>query len=158
MEGGVNVRPESCAEVSVQLPLPLSWPAESDAPAGTPLMVACMYGRLAAVKLLVRLGALLWYEKNGSIVSAVQAALPFPHIVRWLMVERFTELRLLSPCQSSSPGNVGSTIDAVPWLNLDLVFAEDWDNYLNTKLMPPSRKRYICRLENTGSVVEEIEV
>ncbi|WP_211098990.1 hypothetical protein, partial [Azospirillum doebereinerae] len=34
--GGVSVKPESCAPVSVQVPSPLSLPADSTAPAGTP--------------------------------------------------------------------------------------------------------------------------
>ena len=38
-DGGVIVRPDSCAGVSVQLPPPLSVPADSAAPAGTPVMV-----------------------------------------------------------------------------------------------------------------------
>jgi hypothetical protein len=47
---------------------------------GTPLMVACTYGRLPIVKTLVRLGAIFAYSKNGIIFSAVHAAQHFPRM------------------------------------------------------------------------------
>ncbi|KAL8902918.1 MAG: hypothetical protein Q9207_004286 [Kuettlingeria erythrocarpa] len=58
---------------------------------GTPLMGACAAGRLVAVKLLVSKGAKFCYEKDGETISALDKAKHFPEIVRWLLVERFTE-------------------------------------------------------------------
>ena len=58
---------------------------------GTPLMGACAAGRLSAVKLLVERGARLIYERDGITVSAIDAAKYFPEIVRWILVERFTQ-------------------------------------------------------------------
>ena len=59
--------------------------------AGTPLMGACVSGRLFAVKLLVSKGAKICYTKDDRTVSALHAARNFPKILRWLLVGRFTE-------------------------------------------------------------------
>ncbi len=58
---------------------------------GTPLMGACAFGRLEAVKTLVRKGALIAYEKNGQVISALRKARHFPEVIRWLLVGRFQE-------------------------------------------------------------------
>ncbi|KAL8760737.1 MAG: hypothetical protein Q9184_003095 [Pyrenodesmia sp. 2 TL-2023] len=58
---------------------------------GTPLMGACAAGRLAVVKLLVSKGAKISYEKDSETVSALNKAKHFPEIIRWLLVERFTQ-------------------------------------------------------------------
>ena len=57
---------------------------------GTPLMGACVAGRVTAVKVLVNKGAKLCYEGDDGPVSALHAARHFPEILRWLLVERFT--------------------------------------------------------------------
>lgn len=57
---------------------------------GTPLMGACAAGRFAVVKLLVPKGARISYQKDGTTISALDAAKHFPKIVRWLLVERYT--------------------------------------------------------------------
>ena len=58
---------------------------------GTPLMGACAAGRLAVVKLLVSNGARISYERDGLVVSALNAAKHFPEIVRWILVEQYTK-------------------------------------------------------------------
>ena len=65
---------------------------------GTALMAACDYGRLDAVKFLVRRGARLLYScDKGSEGrpplhrSAIVAAREHPDVLRWLLVERHTE-------------------------------------------------------------------
>ena len=58
---------------------------------GTPLMGACATGRLSAVKLLLSKGAKISYERDGQIISALNAAKHFPEIVRWILVERYTK-------------------------------------------------------------------
>jgi ankyrin repeat protein len=73
---------------------------------GSALMVACMKGRLEAVKILVGLGAKIAYvvaERGGCgrpvkvvIRNAAAAAVKFPEIVRWLLVGRFAEVKSLS--------------------------------------------------------------
>ncbi|KAI4178117.1 MAG: hypothetical protein LQ348_005686, partial [Seirophora lacunosa] len=59
---------------------------------GTPLMGACATGRLTAVKFLVSRGAKIAYTNDDGItISALKAARHFPEIVRWLLVERYTQ-------------------------------------------------------------------
>lgn len=59
---------------------------------GTPLMGACAAGRLTAVKFLVSRGAKIAYTNDdGVTISALNAARHFPEIVRWLLVERYTQ-------------------------------------------------------------------
>lgn len=60
-------------------------------PYGTALMAASAYGRLPVLRFLVRNGGLLCYTKLGKWHSAVAAARHHPKIVRWLLVERWTE-------------------------------------------------------------------
>ncbi len=68
---------------------------------GTSLMGASAFGRLEAVKFLVRNGALIAYEKNREVVSALQKARHFPDVIRWLLVGRFQEgPKLLAAGQS----------------------------------------------------------
>ncbi|KAL8933454.1 MAG: hypothetical protein Q9216_006354 [Gyalolechia sp. 2 TL-2023] len=57
---------------------------------GTPLMGACATGRLPAVKLLISKGAQISYQRDGTTISALDAAKHFPKITRWLLVERYT--------------------------------------------------------------------
>jgi hypothetical protein len=33
---------------------------------------------------------------------------------------------------------------------------EDWEEYVNTKLMPPSNRRFIGRMEGDAGFIEEI--
>ena len=58
---------------------------------GTPLLAACEFGRFSTVKYLVRVGANVISSKGGQPFSAVKAAQSFPNIVRWLLVDRYTE-------------------------------------------------------------------
>ncbi|TQN66313.1 Ankyrin-1 [Colletotrichum shisoi] len=64
---------------------------------GSALMVACSRQRLKAVKLLVRSGASISYQAvvDGVPVfrSALESARPYPHVVRWLLVDRYARLR-----------------------------------------------------------------
>ena len=121
---------------------------------GTPLMVACMYGRLNTVKTLVTLGAVIAYRKNGVLFSAIHAAQHFPRIVHWLLVDRYCEQKLLPSCSASALTETHPSIE-VRKLNLELIFMEDWDHYVNTKLMPPSKRRFIGRMEGDAGFIEE---
>ncbi|PPJ60974.1 hypothetical protein CBER1_02018 [Cercospora berteroae] len=58
---------------------------------GTPLMAACALGRPSLVKLLIRLGAIEYYIKDGLLFSALKAARHFPKIQHWLLVDRYTD-------------------------------------------------------------------
>lgn len=59
---------------------------------GTPLMGASAAGRLTAVKILVSKGAKIVYSNcHGAKVSALDVARYFPDIVRWLLVDRYTQ-------------------------------------------------------------------
>ncbi|KAG4443848.1 hypothetical protein IFR05_000684 [Cadophora sp. M221] len=68
---------------------------------GTPFVAACAYGRDAVMKILVRAGANVAGTKNGLKYSAMEAAMPFPHMVRWLLVDRFTDQGKLTEQQAS---------------------------------------------------------
>ena len=63
---------------------------------GTPLMGACATGRLPAVKHLIAKGAKTSYIRDGQMFSVVTAAKLHPPVVRWLLVDRFMELRFLA--------------------------------------------------------------
>ncbi|KPI36255.1 Vegetative incompatibility protein HET-E-1 [Cyphellophora attinorum] len=69
-------------------------------PYGTPLMAAALYGRLEMVKLLVRAGAKVAYysPQANEYRSALLNARTQRHddVVRWLLVERFTEVRSIT--------------------------------------------------------------
>ena len=123
---------------------------------GTPLIAASSCGRLEAVKYLVRRGALLLYEKKGRTISALKAARYHPEIIQWLLVGRYLDQKTLPQCTSESWDEAGLEVNA--GVNLDLVFEEDWDNYLHTVLNPPLRTRFICRMETLGGVIEEIKI
>ncbi|OHF02493.1 hypothetical protein CORC01_02188, partial [Colletotrichum orchidophilum] len=59
---------------------------------GSPLMAACAFGRLEAVKMLVRSGALLSYtNKEGVYRNAFEASMPHRRIQAWLLVGRFQD-------------------------------------------------------------------
>jgi ankyrin repeat protein len=60
-------------------------------PQSTPLLTACKEGRLSSVVHLVRMGAKVFSSRNGREYTAVQAAAWFPKIIRWLLVERYTD-------------------------------------------------------------------
>lgn len=68
---------------------------------GSPVMAACTYGRLEALKLLVYAGASLLYtdvDEDGDAVvySAFEKATLFPKVQRWLLVERWAERKRIS--------------------------------------------------------------
>lgn len=63
---------------------------------GTPLMTACAKGRVKRVKLLVRNGALIAYQRvDGEVRNALDIAGKYPVIQRWLLGGRFVEQRRL---------------------------------------------------------------
>ena len=64
-------------------------------PEGTPLMGATQAGRLEVVRVLLNAGASIICQRGPAMLSAVQTAEHHPEVVRWLLVERFTERRLL---------------------------------------------------------------
>lgn len=57
----------------------------------TPLLAACSKNQYESVRYLVRAGAKLFARKPTPPYSAVEAARPYGGILRWLLVERFTE-------------------------------------------------------------------
>ena len=77
-------------------------------PTGSALMVACEYGRLDCVKVLVRHGAHLHYHGQSGARSAVSLARPYKEIVRWLLVVRHTEQpKLQNEAFSSEQPSIG---------------------------------------------------
>jgi hypothetical protein len=74
---------------------------------GTPLIRACLYGRFNVVKLLVRTGAQLEYvNEKGQYRNAFDSVSSYPHIQKWLLVDRFLEQRKV--CYERS-GNLSDT-------------------------------------------------
>ncbi|KZL87412.1 ankyrin unc44 [Colletotrichum incanum] len=73
---------------------------------GSALMVACVKRRLKAVKILVRHGASISYQTTIDGVpvfrSALEYAKPFPYIVRWLLVDRYTRLRSIESASETT--------------------------------------------------------
>jgi ankyrin repeat protein len=67
---------------------------------GSPLMAACAGGHLCTVKHLLRRGAEFSYVGVRGLRSAVDAAKDSPHVLRWLLVGRFTERSLLKDAPS----------------------------------------------------------
>ncbi|KAI4274555.1 MAG: hypothetical protein LQ337_003852 [Flavoplaca oasis] len=63
---------------------------------GTPLMGACATGRLPAVKHLTARGAKTSYIRDGQVFSVLTAAKLHTGVVRWLLIDRFMELRFLA--------------------------------------------------------------
>lgn len=55
----------------------------------TPLLAAYIEEKLSSIVHLVRMGAKVLSTKNRQEFTAVQAAAPFPEIIRWLLVERY---------------------------------------------------------------------
>jgi ankyrin repeat protein len=64
-------------------------------PFGYPLVAACLYGRLEAVKMLVRLGASLLHDRADIARNFGRAASLHKEIIRWLLVDRYTDQRKL---------------------------------------------------------------
>jgi ankyrin repeat protein len=105
---------------------------------GTPLMGACKAGRLGVVKYLVRHGAILNYEKHGVPVSAFDKAASYPKIQRWLLIERFTEQRMIlggeTHGEQAADMEEGDTwTDEIAEVTLDLVLEDDVEQYLESK-------------------------
>lgn len=70
---------------------------------GSPMMVAAAYGRFRTVRLLVSAGALSSYfdSKTVTAISALEKAMCFPKIQRWLLVDRWEETKSIGWIQSS---------------------------------------------------------
>jgi ankyrin repeat protein len=129
-------------------------------PEGTPLMIACTYGRLSVVKALIRMGALECYVKGEKLLSALGAARRHPQVLHWLLVVRHTEQKKVTHVRLGKTDDTTSHIDGSefnknkPWSTFDrtLVLTEDWPAY-SQKLFPPSR-RFICRMTQGQSTIE----
>jgi ankyrin repeat protein len=114
---------------------------------GTPLMGACKAGRLEVVKYLVRNGAILNYGRNGFQVSAFLKAASYPKIQRWLLVERFTDQRIILDGQTSEltadMENDDTWTDEIADVTLDLVLEDDVEIYLESKNWFLPMRRFI---------------
>jgi ankyrin repeat protein len=78
---------------------------------GTALMAACAMGHLETVQVLVQQGASVAYvsDKGGGVTrSALAVARPFPRIVRWLLVDRWSRptCRRIAAAETDSEGAV----------------------------------------------------
>jgi hypothetical protein len=63
---------------------------------GTALTLACAANRFEIVKFLVRKSAAWSYtDETGQIISCYQRAARYEHIQRWLLVDRWTDQKML---------------------------------------------------------------
>ncbi|WYZ46115.1 hypothetical protein EsH8_IX_000340 [Colletotrichum jinshuiense] len=99
------------------IPTLLRYGADIDAEGstdGSALMIACLKGRLDVVEVLVRHGARISYHTvvDGSPVfrNALEYVRSFPHIVRWLLVDRFTRQGKIEGVLRAADGQ-----EARPW-------------------------------------------
>lgn len=122
---------------------------------GTPLVAACAYRRLEAVKLLVRHGARLSYESCGNRRSAVAAAQRFPKILSWLLGGRFTDQRKLKDSGSdecSSSFSVWSGIRQV-----GVLMQWQWKQGRHETMMDYARRLHGIRIRLRGTIVRPLE-
>ncbi|KAK4498168.1 hypothetical protein PRZ48_010825 [Zasmidium cellare] len=124
---------------------------------GTPLMTACRYGRFRVARLLVRRKALLTYEKDGVLFSAVQEAAAYPEIVRWILVERYTDqFKLKGPtagtdaattldCESDESFAPATSFGPVPWNTHQFIPSERLDGFVRSKLASFRSGTFYCR-------------
>lgn len=122
---------------------------------GIPLVAACAYRRLEAVKLLVRHGARLSYESCGNRRSAVAAAQRFPEILSWLLVGRFTDQRKLKDSGSdecSSSFSVWSGIRQV-----GVLMQWQWKQGRHETMMDYARRLHGIRIRLRGTIVRPLE-
>jgi hypothetical protein len=101
-------------------------------------MAACKFGRLDIVRLLVHNGALLSHSKEAKHFSAFAKASSHPKIQRWLLVERFIEQRAitvgeLANAQTAPKVEDDTATDDIADITLDLVLAEEIEQYLESK-------------------------
>ena len=129
-------------------------------PLGTALMYACNSGRMDVVKLLIRRGACLSYTKGETTFSSLKAAKHFPKIIRWILVERFTEQKKLLYLSKSNGRFPHFTLDAlklgqsfaplssmrkVPWDTVEFVASENVDDYIHRTLETSPPRKLFCR-------------
>jgi ankyrin repeat protein len=115
---------------------------------GTPLMGACKAGRLEVVKYLVRNGAVLSYTKYGAVVSALKKAASFPLILRWLLVGRFTDQRMvtfdgLTNGVAAEADECDDDEDDSADVTLDLIFEEVLEQYLESRNWFIPKRRFV---------------
>jgi ankyrin repeat protein len=83
----------------------------------TALLATCRAGQLSSAAYLVRQGAKLEYEHQGRTLNAYLAACGHPEIIRWLLVERWTEQGKLG----SESANSGEQAQCQSWTGVRTV-------------------------------------
>ncbi|KAM0718511.1 hypothetical protein Q7P37_005581 [Cladosporium fusiforme] len=121
---------------------------------GTPLMVACKAGRLKMVIFFVRNGAALMYHKHDQLVSAFAKAKTHPKILRWLLVDRFTDQRKIACISIQDEGNKGSHDTGTMTVEIneergpvELVLEDDVERYLESQNWFLPMRRFVDRAD-----------
>ncbi|KAK3372615.1 ankyrin repeat-containing domain protein [Podospora didyma] len=118
---------------------------------GTPVMAAARCGRLELLKVLVRRGARTGYDSSsGTYRTAVYCGRRHPHVVRWLVVERFTEQLKLSEDAFPLPDRT-AVKEIKPWSGLVVVefpLAAGW-----RKRWDESSEEYAARLQRLRKTI-----
>lgn len=122
---------------------------------GTPLVAACAYRRLEAVKVLVRHGARLQYESCGNGRSAVAAAQHYPEILSWLLVGRFTDQRRLKDSGRNECSGSFSAWSGIRQVGVPMQW--QWKQGRHETMMDYARRLHGIRIRLRGTVVRPLD-
>lgn len=118
---------------------------------GTPIMAAAAHGRADIVRLLVRLGARIFYRSgNGESRSAVYEARNQPRVLRWLLVLRFCDQGMLTNA-AVNPGAVIRTWSGSHTVRYQLDAGETQSP--NESSLQFARRLQIIKASKAGKVV-----
>ncbi|KAK1510762.1 hypothetical protein CTAM01_01335 [Colletotrichum tamarilloi] len=117
-------------------------------PEGSALMAASSAGNLESVIYLVRHGASISFQGHNDFRSAVELAATSPRVLRWLLVDRFTDQKKLDQfCHESTSLSIGYK----PWSGTqkaEMIISGRWERQPHE-----SSRQYWARL---SSMTEEL--
>ncbi|KAK1690387.1 ankyrin repeat-containing domain protein [Colletotrichum godetiae] len=112
-------------------------------PEGSALMAASIAGNLESVIYLVRHGASISFQGHNNFRSAVELAATSPRVLRWLLVDRFTDQKKLDQfCHESTSRTSGYR----PWSGVqkaEMIISGRWERQPHE-----SSHRYWARLSS----------
>ncbi|KAK7460088.1 hypothetical protein Landi51_00337 [Colletotrichum acutatum] len=112
-------------------------------PEGSALMAASNAGNLESVIYLVRHGASISFQGHNDFRSAVELAATSPRVLRWLLVDRFTDQKKLNPsCHESTFPSTNYR----PWSGIqkaEMIISGRWERQSNE-----SSRQYWARLSS----------
>ncbi|KAK1458788.1 hypothetical protein CCUS01_09042 [Colletotrichum cuscutae] len=112
-------------------------------PEGSALMAASSAGNLESVIYLVRHGASICFQGHKDFRSAVKLAATSPRVLRWLLVDRFTDQKKLD---QSCHASTSPSADYKPWSGIqkaEMIISGRWERQPHE-----SSQQYWARLSN----------